>query len=205
MARKRSQASVSSCARRRFDDAGAVPALRRLSGRLEACAHPIQLVARPAVEAGRIGAVAVELDHLISRDARLLLQAVDVLRDDGRHLPRGDERGQCEMAAARARAAIEVVHRELAPPRLAARLGAADIGLERDRLVLEPGASGRAEIRHAALGRDAGAGEARDHARAADEHDEILDLVGKGGARRARGHRRSMGERGAKPKGRDRR
>ena len=49
-------------------------------------AHPVELVALAAGEAGRVGPVAVQLDDLVGCDAGLLLQAVDVLRDHRRHL-----------------------------------------------------------------------------------------------------------------------
>ena len=56
--------------RGRLDDAAAGLAVGRLAGRLEARPDPVELVAPPAGQAGRVGAVAVQLDDLVLRDAR---------------------------------------------------------------------------------------------------------------------------------------
>ena len=159
--------------RGRLDDPAAGRATRGLSGRLEPGPDPIKLVALPARKAGRIGAVAVQLDDAVGGYAGFLMQPIDVLRDDGRHLALRHQRRQRPMTAARARVLVQIVHGELAPPRLAPRLRAAQESLERNGLVPHPRAAGRAEVRHAAFGRDASAREPDDGPRLRDQGAKI--------------------------------
>src|SRR5215207_7585791 len=98
----------------------------------------------------------MQLDHAVGGDAGRLVQPVNVLRDDGRHLALRHQRAQGHMAAARARVLIKIVHGELAPPRLAPRLSAVQKSLERNGLVPYPRAAGRTEVGHTAFGRYAG-------------------------------------------------
>jgi hypothetical protein len=90
------------------------------------------------------------------------MQSDDGLGDQHRHLSRMVQRSQHAVPTSRTRAGIGIVHRELAPPGFLARCGAGGEGGEGDRLVRHPGAAGRAEIRHAAFGRDARARKAGD-------------------------------------------
>src|SRR5690606_16112102 len=81
------------------------------------------------------------------------------------------------MPTSGCRAGVEIVHGELAPPCFPARILAREEGVEGNGLVLEPGAAGRAEIGHAALRRDPGAGEWRDdlgRCQPLGQHFEIL-------------------------------
>ncbi len=108
--------------------------------------------------------VAVQLDHVLGGDAGGLVQVVDVLRDHARHLAGAVEARQRAVAAAGLGAAELIHHGEAAPPGFVAGLLAGQKFVELDRPVLGPQAAGRAEVRDAALGRDAGAGEWHDGA-----------------------------------------
>ena len=81
-----------------------------------------QLVALRAVQAMRIGGVAVQLDHPVRRHARRLMQPVDILRDHRRCLAAVDQRRHRAMAAIGFRLAHRLVGREPPPPGLAPRL-----------------------------------------------------------------------------------
>src|SRR6478736_174156 len=152
----RSQSSVSS-------------SLRRSAGALELAPDVDKLVAARAGEAARIGAVAMQLDDALLRHAGGLMQAVDVLRDDGAHAAAGDKPRERAMPAAGFCVRVEIVHDEFPPPGLFAHQRIAKKVGKFDRLVLKPRRTGRAEVRHAAFGRNAGAGEADGPARRADE------------------------------------
>src|SRR5947209_473461 len=69
-----------------------------------------------------LGRVAVQLDDVAGRDPGRLVQIVDVLRDDGRHLAAPVETRQRAVPPARARLAETVLQREPAPPGLLAHL-----------------------------------------------------------------------------------
>ena len=97
------------------------------------------------------------------------MQAVDILRDDGAHAAAGDKPRERAMPAAGFCMRVEIVHDEFPPPGLFAHQRIAKKVGKFDRLVLKPRRTGRAEVRHAAFGRNAGAGEADGPARRADE------------------------------------
>ena len=105
---------------------------------LHPLAHPDKLVALAAIEAQSEGRVAVQFDDMFRRDARGLMQIVDVLRDDRRHLAGAIEAGERPMAPARLGVAELVVHGEAPPPGFVARLLARQELVERDRPVLGP-------------------------------------------------------------------
>ena len=138
--------------------------------------HPVELVALAAVEAGRIGGVAVQLDHLVVGHAGGLVQAVDVLRDDGCHLALLDEAGERAVAGVGGGLLQGLVARELAPPGLAAGLGGGHEVAEVDGPELGPDAAGRAVVGDAQFGGDAGAGEGHHAFRLGDHALEIVDL-----------------------------
>ena len=104
----------------------------------------------------------MQLDDVFGRDARGLMQIVDVLRHHRRHLAGAIEASQRPMAAPRLGLAELVAHGEAAPPGFVARFLAGQELVERDRPVLGPNPARRAEIGDAAFGRDAGAGERQD-------------------------------------------
>ena len=113
------------------------------------------------------------------------MQIVDVLRDHGRRLAGAVEACEREVAAAGPRCRKLRIHGEPPPPGLVAHLLAgATNSSNGNRPVLGPQPAGRAEIRNAALGRNAGAGERGDDARA---FDQLLQLVD-GGLQIGRDH-----------------
>ena len=117
--------------RRGLDVTAAVRAIGRLAADARRTAlDPAKLVALGAVEAGRIGRVAVQLDHVRRpRNAGGLVQVVDVLRD---HARRPCRRGRGSRAhGARGPAA----RRRTGPPwrSAAARLRRASPGWRRTR------------------------------------------------------------------------
>src|SRR4051812_20695261 len=93
----------------------------------------------------------------------MLVQIVDVLRDDGRDLARLIERRQRPVAAARPRRGKGGLHGESAAPCLVAGLLTGDKFVVADRPVAGPYTAWRAEVGNPAFGRDAGAGEWNDN------------------------------------------
>ena len=69
------------------------------------------------------------------------------------------------------------LHREAPPPRLGPRVGAGNEFVERDRAVTGPQAAGRAEIRDAAFGGNAGSGKGNDTRRFGDHIAELFDAA----------------------------
>ena len=149
-------------------------------------------MAPSAIETFRVGAIAVELDHLIGRQPRVLMQVVDVLRDDVAELALSREPEQGTVAAARSGAADRVMNMEVAPPCGQAHFGGVQEVGEPDGLVFRPHAARRPEIGNPAFGRDAGAGEADDPLRRGHQrlqltqatlvgfHDDPVSLLAKG-------------------------
>ena len=151
--------------RRGLDVAAAGGPRRRAAFRgVETLLDPRQLIARRAIEAGRVGGVAVQFDDVFGSDARGLVQIVDVLRHHAGRLAGPVERSQRTVPAPRLCAAELILHGEAPPPGLVAHLLAGQEIGELDRPHLGPDAAGRAEIRDAAFGRDAGPGERHDDA-----------------------------------------
>ena len=164
-------------------DVAAAGAIRRaLAVGLEFFAHPGQFVALGAVEADGVGGIAVQFDDILGRDAGGLMQIVDVLRHQRRHLAGAIEAGERPMAAARLRLGETLLHDEAPPPGFVAHLAARHEGVERDRLVLGPQAAGRAEIRNAAFGRDPGPGEGQIRPRVLDQVAQPEIAVSRSGA-----------------------
>ena len=158
-------------------DAVALLADRQRALAQERLLDRLQLVALAAVEAARVGRVAVQLDDLRLRHARALVQAVDVLGDDRRHLALLDQPGERAMAGIGFGLEHGLVGRELAPPRFAPHLLRRHEVVEVDRLVLGPDAARRAEVRDAQFGRDARAGEGDDALGAVDHLAQPVDLA----------------------------
>src|SRR5262249_42339906 len=120
---------------------------------------PWQLVTLTALETGRVGGVAMQLDDVIRRDAGSLMEIVNVLRNQARHLARAIETRDRSMAAAGLRPTELVLHGEPAAPGLVPHLLVRHEGVERDRLHLRPDPAGRTKIRNATLGGDPCPGE----------------------------------------------
>src|SRR6185503_10615157 len=161
--------------RRGLDVAAAFAIGRMPAGALELLAHPGQFIAPVARKTGRVGRVAVQLDDIGGVDAGCLVQVVDILRHQSRHLAGAVEARQRAMAAAGPGGGKARLHGEAPPPGLVAHLPAAKEVVELDRPVFAPQPAGRAEIRDAAFGRDAGAGERHDPARGGDQLAQAVD------------------------------
>ena len=129
-----------------------------VSSRSKAWRSAVELVARAAIEAVRVGRVAVQFDDAIPGDAGGLMQPVDVLGDDRRRRAAADQRSDRAMAAVGRRGAKGLLHRKAPAPGLAARLLRGEKIGEIDRRHLGPDAAGAAEIGDARFGADAGAG-----------------------------------------------
>src|SRR3954468_140008 len=84
--------------------------------------HPRKLVASPAIEAGRVGGVAVEFDDVVRRNTRRLMQVIDILRDESGRLARTIKRRQRAMTAARLGFGETCLHGEPPPPGFIAHL-----------------------------------------------------------------------------------
>src|SRR5215831_9985313 len=103
------------------------------------------------------------------------MQVVDVLRDYGGRLAGAVEAREREVAAARPGGGELRVHGKATPPRFVPYLLAGEEILKLDRPVLRPEPAGRAEIRDAALGGKAGAGEWGNDARALHQVLQFVD------------------------------
>src|SRR5580700_8352053 len=129
----------------------------RTIGRAAVCglhplAHPGQLVAVGAIQARRIGRVAVQFDNMFGRDARSLMEIVYVLGDYARHFAHAVKAGQRPMTSSRLGVAELVAHGEAAPPRLVARFLARQEFVEWDGTVLGPKAARGTKVRDTAFG-----------------------------------------------------
>ena len=92
------------------------------------------------------------------------MKVVDVLCDDRRHLPDRHHGCDAEMAARRLGVAVEIVHRELSPPRFTPGICAFQEEPEGNWLVAHPRTVRRAEIRHATFRGDSRSGKPRNDA-----------------------------------------
>jgi hypothetical protein len=145
-----------------------VVAHRRRAVVLERDAQIGDLVARAAIEARRVGRVAVQFDDLVLRNSGGLVQPVDVLGDHRRDLAAPHQRIDRAMAAVGERRPEDLLHREAPPPGFAARLLRGEELAEIDRRHLRPDAAGAAKIGDSGFGADAGAGEHDGAARRSD-------------------------------------
>ena len=134
-----------------------VIAQRERPVRLECRFDRRQFVARAAIEARRVGRVAVQLDDPVLGHARSLVQPVHILRDHAAGLAAFDEFGDGAVAPVGLGLLDHGVSCELARPGLAPGLLGGDEIAEIDRLVLVPDPARRAEIRDSRFGADAGA------------------------------------------------
>src|SRR5690606_38147285 len=105
---------------RRLDEASARAIRRDTAGPVEAFANPVEFIAPLAFEAGGVGRVAVQLDYRIVRNAGILMQVVDVLRDQARRLAGVVQQRQRAMAAPWPRLCKVVLHRKTPAPGLVA-------------------------------------------------------------------------------------
>ena len=119
-------------------------------------------------------------------NARGLVQIVDVLRDHRRRLAGPIEAGERQMAARPAALSKTAPPWRTAAARTSSRISWLAMNSSNGiGWYLGPEAAGRAEIRNAAFGGDAGAGERHDRARACDQVAQALSAVSRSGANRA--------------------
>src|SRR5277367_4548498 len=162
--------------RRGLDEAAASVAKRGGLGALERKAQRRQLVALRAIEAVRVGRVAVQFDDPVFGNTGGLVQPVDVLGDDRSGRAAADQFGDRAMAAVRRGALKSFLHRKAPPPGLAARLLRGEKIGKVDRGHFCPDAAGAAEIGNARFGADAGAGKDDGATRFVDHPGEFGDV-----------------------------
>ena len=145
-----------------FDDTVAPAAMRQGAVALEGQADGVEFVAGPALQAVRIGRIAVDFDDAVLGDPCGLVEAVDVLGDEGAGTAGGDKMGAGAVASIGAGGAQGGVGGEFAAPGLAAHVLGGDEVTEIDGFHLRPDAAGAAEIGDPRFGGDASAGEQGD-------------------------------------------
>jgi hypothetical protein len=84
----------------------------------------------------------VKLDDVIGREARGLVQIVDVLGDDGGNFAGPVQRGERAVTASGLGCGKCRLHRKSPPPGFRPRIGAGDEFIERDRAVAGPQSAG---------------------------------------------------------------
>src|ERR1700677_2774042 len=134
----------------------AMGAAGRATQRVEALLDPRQLIRLSAADAAGVSGVSVKLDNVIGREARDLMQIVDILVDDGGNLSAPVQRRQRAVTASGPRRGESRLHREAPAPCLIAGVRAGNEFIERDRTVAGPQPAGRAKIGNAAFSRNAG-------------------------------------------------
>src|SRR5882672_5923511 len=146
---------------------------------VEALPDPRKIVSMSAANAAGVGRIAVQLDDVFDREARYLMQIVDVLGDDGGNLAGLVERGQRAVTAPRLCCGKGRLHRKAPPPCLVAGILAGDEFIKRNRAVAGPQSAGRAEIGNSAFGRNTCAGEGKDGGGLGDHVAELLHPAAK--------------------------
>jgi hypothetical protein len=167
--------------RGRFHDPSASRTHWRVACNLELNPDRCEFVAQSAGETGRVGSIPMQLDNLFRRDARGLVESVDVLSDDRGHLPALHEGRERDMPATRQCAATLVVDGEFPVPGFTPRLLAAEKCVERNRLVPSPGAARRTKIGNSALGGDPCTREAENRSAPREEILECGNVTRRGG------------------------
>ena len=124
----------------------------RTAARLEALPNPRKIVSLSAADTAGVGGVAVQFDDVIRREARNLMQIVDVLGDDSGNLAGFVKRGKRAMTASRLCRGEGRLHRKAPPPCLVPGVLAGNEFIERNRTVARPQSAGRAEIGNSAFG-----------------------------------------------------
>ena len=92
----------------------------------------------------------MQLDDVFGREARYLMQIVDVLGDDGGNLAGLVERGKRAVTASRLGSGKGRLHRKAPPPCFVARILAGNEFIKWNRAVAGPQSAGRAEIGNSA-------------------------------------------------------
>src|SRR4030081_4012469 len=101
-------------------------AVGRAADFVEAPLDPGKIVSLPATDAAGVSGIAVKLDDVLGREARYLMQIVDVLGDDSGGLAGPVERGERAVTASRPRRGECRLHRQAPSPCLIPGLGARD-------------------------------------------------------------------------------
>jgi hypothetical protein len=112
-----------------------------------------------AIEAARIGRVAVQLDHLFLGEPRGLMKPVDVLSDDRGRPATTDQFGDGPVTAVRLRLTQRRVDGKAAAPSLAPGRFRCHEGAEIDGRLSRPDAAGTAEIGNSRFSADPRPGE----------------------------------------------
>jgi len=163
--------------RRGLDPTTAVAAHRCGPVALEGAAQFGNLIPPRAIEAMRVGRVAVQFDDLLGGNAGGLMEPVDVLGDHRSGGAAAHELGNRTMTAVRLRVAPGVVGLETATPGFAPGLLGGEKIREVDRRHLGPNPARAAEIGNSRFGADAGASEDDGLAGPVDEAGELGDLI----------------------------
>ena len=122
-----------------------------------------------AVEAQRVGGIAVQFDDVMRGNAGGLMKVVDILRHQAWDFAGAIEAGERAVTAPGPGLGETFLHDKAAAPGLVAHMAIGHECVERDRLVFGPQAAGRAEIGDAAFGRYPRPGERHDLLRALDQ------------------------------------
>src|SRR5882757_712750 len=146
---------------------------------VEALPDPRKIVSMSAANAAGVGGVAVQFDDVFGREARYLMQIVDVLGDDGGNFAGLVERGQRAVTASRLCCGKGRLHRKAPPPRLVAGIPAGDEFIKRNRTIASPQSAGRAEIGNSAFGRNTRAGEGKNGGGLGDHVAELFHPAAK--------------------------
>src|SRR5258705_4823215 len=108
-------------------------AVRCSARRVEALLDPGKIVSLSATDAAGVGGITMQFDDVIGREARYLMQIVDVLGDDGGEPARFIEPSQRAMAASRLCRGEGRLHRKAPPPCLVPRVLAGGEFIQWDR------------------------------------------------------------------------
>src|SRR3978361_1897144 len=101
-----------------------------------------------------VSRVAMQFDDLVIWNARVLMQSIDVLRDDRRRFADPDQLRYSAMTAIRNRLTQNRLHRETPAPSFPPCVVGANEIRESDWCLLGPNTTRAAEVRNAGLGAD---------------------------------------------------
>ena len=135
-----------------------------------------RLVMLAALKAGNVAIGAMKLDQFCLGSAGELVQAVDVLSDQAEQLAALLKFADRVMSEIRLYRLEKLVGRFFELPMLHTRRFAGEKILKEHRLIFRPNAAGAAEVRHAGLRADAGAGEKDDRPRLSQPCCKFIEL-----------------------------
>ena len=143
--------------RGRFQKTSALVAQRDLDAAFQPLLDQVRVVTHVAFQANAVSAGPVQLEHALA--ACVLVEAVDVLRNDRSQLARGFQGGQGAVSGVGLCALKLAVGLLFHLPVLAARVSVCEKVLKEDGLVPAPDSARAAEIRNPALCADPRSGE----------------------------------------------